>query len=508
MLEKAAVHGGTTAKSGGGYWIPNNKKMRDIGLTDSKPDAMKYMVRLSYPTLYDPEHPMLGLGTNEYGLIETFYDQGSVMADEFETKGYLKGKISADQLKPNDPKGYPDYHADLAEDKAPYGRPLSPAGEKGGGAGMVAQLKDQADKFKIPIELGNRVVRIFRNSKGEVVGVEATTTAGKSVSIRANKAVVFGSGGFTHNLSMRTNYLRGPVFGGCAVPTNTGDLVMAATEIGAALGNMNNAWWGQLPLEVALQNASVPNLVWLPYGDSMIQVNRYGNRVFTEKMVYNERTQVHFLWDPSTTEYSNKVLFMIYDRYVAQDPRSWGFRYPVPMPSQQAPYVISGASLDELATNIDARLAKYGKQLNGFRLADGFASGLRATVSRFNSFAQSGTDRDFGRGSTPIQVQWNGPPRQGNPSNPTMFPLAPDGPYYAIILGGGTLDTKGGPVINTKAQVINTQGNVIAGLYGAGNCIASPAGQAYWSGGGTLGPALTYGRLAGMNAATEPVKEL
>jgi succinate dehydrogenase/fumarate reductase flavoprotein subunit len=89
-----------------------------------------------------------------------------------------------------------------------------------------------------------------------------------------------------------------------------------------------------------------------------------------------------------------------------------------------------------------------------------------------------------------------------------MFPLAPDGPYYAIILGGGTLDTKGGPVINTKAQVINTQGNVIAGLYGAGNCIASPAGQAYWSGGGTLGPALTYGRIAGTNAAAEPVKEL
>lgn len=89
-----------------------------------------------------------------------------------------------------------------------------------------------------------------------------------------------------------------------------------------------------------------------------------------------------------------------------------------------------------------------------------------------------------------------------------MYPFSTSGPYHAILIGGGTLDTTGGPKINAKAQVIDTAGKAIPGLYGAGNCIASPAGQAYWSAGGTLGPALTFGYIAGLNAVQEPVKEL
>jgi succinate dehydrogenase/fumarate reductase flavoprotein subunit len=88
-----------------------------------------------------------------------------------------------------------------------------------------------------------------------------------------------------------------------------------------------------------------------------------------------------------------------------------------------------------------------------------------------------------------------------------MRPFAPQGPYYAILLSGGTLDTCGGPVIDDTGSVLRPAGERIGGLFGAGNCVASPTGQAYWSAGSTLGPALTFGYLAGTAAAAAPVRD-
>jgi hypothetical protein len=410
----------------------------------------------------------------------------------------------------------PDYHADLPEDKAPYGRGINPDPEKGGSGAVPVQMQAWTDAHDVPLLLEHRVTGVYQNSAGEVVGVIADNN-GATVNVRAKKAVVFGTGGFTQDPFKAANFLRGPVFGGCGVPTCTGDFIDIGIALGARLGNMNNAWWLQLPLELTLDVTSVSGAdVWIPYGDSMVIVNRFGDRVTSEKMVYNERGQTHHYWNPQYREYTNLVQFMIYDDAVAQDPTEFGFRFPVPMPGKEASYVIKGETWDELIANISDRLdsvrgkdgvaARVGENV---RLADNFAEKLAATIERFNGYAESGVDEEFARGSTPIQIAWGGgTQRFKTNANPTMAPFADKGPYYCIMLVGGTLDTKGGPVIDTGAHVLRVDGSPIPGLYGAGNCVASPAGQAYWSGGGTIGPALTFGYIAGQNAVKEPEKAL
>jgi succinate dehydrogenase/fumarate reductase flavoprotein subunit len=500
VLERAAVRGGTTAKSGGGFWIPNNSLMRAVGIEDPKEDAIRLMCRTAFPYLYDPSDATFGLPRDAYELIVAFYDNASVAVDHLTELGALQPELG----------DTPGYHADLAEDLVPVGRGLrnlgTPARKSDGTGGdlMTARMEARLVELGGVVLLDHRVMGVLRNDLGEVVGVEVHVGR-RTELVRAHRAVVFASGGFLHDPDLRREYLRGPVFGGCAADTNTGDFVRIGIALGAQLGNMNNAWWNQVVLEVALRTPSTIRDVWLPFGDSMIQVNRYGRRAVNEKMPYNERAQVHHEWNAAAREYSNLLMFMIYDDSVAQDPMEFGFRIPIPLPDESADYVIVGDTWEELAARIDERLAGLSSRTGGVRLDAGFAENLRATITRWNEMADEGVDHDFHRGESPIQVEWSQTTRGGG-KNPTMHAFRDEGPYYCVILGGGSLDTKGGPRINTSAQVLAVDGSPIPGLYGAGNCIASPAGQAYWSAGGTIGPAMTFGYIAGMNAAKEPDK--
>src|SRR5690606_20604152 len=95
-----------------------------------------------------------------------------------------------------------------------------------------------------PVLTEHQVTKIVVDETGRVVGVEVASPDGTRL-VRASKGVIFGSGGFTQNEEMRYNYLRAPVLGGCAVPSNQGDLVNMAIEVGSKLGNMNEAWLQQ-----------------------------------------------------------------------------------------------------------------------------------------------------------------------------------------------------------------------------------------------------------------------
>jgi succinate dehydrogenase/fumarate reductase flavoprotein subunit len=405
---------------------------------------------------------------------------------------------------------WPDYFDHAPENKAPRGRLLFPKGPPGFpflGSVMVSQLNVAREAKGVGVLLNHRVARLVVDHRGEVIGLEATTgESEQTVSVRARRAVVFGSGGFTHNPELRLHFQRGPVFGGCAARTNEGDFVHAANGIGAKLGNMTSAWRLQVVLDPSVPTSNIATNVWQTPGDSMILVNKYGHRVVNEKRSYNDRAEVHFNYDPSREEWPNLVLFMVYDQRSAE---VFAGNFPIPFPGSPPAYVLSGNSLDELADEIAARLAQLAPRTGGYQLDPRFAENLRESVIRFNGFAETGVDEDFQRGAHDYDRDWHtyqfsvaregtGWPANDKP-NPTLYPLSP--PYHAIILASGTLDTNGGPMIDGQARVLSTIGEPIPGLYGAGNCIASPAGRAYWGGGCTLGLALTFGYLAGRNAA-------
>jgi len=511
MAEKGTLYGGTTIRSGGGFWIPNNRFQRQAGIEDRKDDALRYMARYSFPQLYNPQDARLGLPENEYSLISTYYDTASVMLDFMVDNAVIKSVMEINWT------GRPqvDYMDHLPENKGVRGRlcySMGPDGKLAYGGELIKQLKGWADSHGVLLLLNHRVSRILRNGKGEVIGAEATTGDNKKVFFRARKAVIFGSGGFTHNKDLMLHFQRGPHFGGCAMPTNTGDFVLMASAIGAELGNMAGAFRAEIVLEQALADPGGSHDVFYIMGDSILEVNRYGVRYVDEKRNYNDRTMTHFIWDPLRAEWSNMLTFLIYDQRTAT---LWQGFPPLPPQGFAAPYVISGITLDELSQNIGARLSVLAPRIGGFNVDQAFSDNLKKTVARFNEFAASGVDADFHRGEFNYDREWTTfPPSvpgakwppEGS-KNYTMYPLSTSGPYYSIILAAGTLDTNGGPLINPRAQVLDTQRNPIPGLYGAGDCIASPTANAYWGGGSTIGPAMTFGYIAGLNAAQEAAKE-
>ena len=500
LLEKAPELGGTTRKAAFWYWVPNNKHMQAIGIEDRKEDCLRYMARLSRPEVYDPNHKTLGMSQWEYDSYAAIYDNASPATELLAEKGALEYR-HCDFVS--------DYWAEIPEDKAPKGRVLLPKDAlpsmSDGGEVAIRTMGGKARADGIDIRTGHRVQRTIVDDSGAVVGVEADSGKGKSVAIKARRAVIFATGGFTHDVSMRKNFLSVPVLGGCAARSNEGDFVNIGTAAGAELRNMNYSWMCPIVLEKALNDDPTLIGTFSPSGDSMIYVDKTGRRVTNEKLAYNESAQVFFNWDPAKSEYPNLVLVAIWDERSQKNSASHEYgRFIVPDGTDDA-HVIKGATLAELTKNVGARVKKYASRIGNMAISDDFEATLKATIDRFNGFAKAGKDLDFHRGERQVELLFNGPAAESPVApNPTMYPISGKGPYYAALLTGGNLDTKGGPVTNPDGQVLDHTGKPIAGLYGVGNCVASASARAYWAGGATLGPILAFAYLAANAANREP----
>ncbi|MDP6828394.1 MAG: FAD-dependent oxidoreductase [Kiritimatiellia bacterium] len=509
MIEKASFLGGTSLKSAGVLWVPNNFTLKERGIDDRKEDCIRYQARFSYPERYDPDDPRLGLSEHEYSLLEAFYDNASVAVDALRESGALN--VSEWRMFFLD-RPATDYLDHVPENKVPAGRALGPLnedGSMGGGETLMQQLGGAVAERGIKTLLEHRAARLVQDDADRVIGVQADAD-GATVNIRASKAVIFATGGYVHNAEKNNVYQPMRMYGSCAMPGAEGDFIDIATAAGARLGNIGGAWRTQILLEEALVSPQLATGVFFPSGDSAFQVNKYGVRVVNENRNYNDRTEAHGYYDPSHAEYPNQLLFMIYDERTA---RAFAGVYPVPADPADAKYVLIGQTLEELTAAIEKRLGEIEASTGGLKLNASFTANLQETITRFNGFAETGEDLDFRRGKHAYDSEWHQAfspmnPDSGWPANEhpsvTMHPLRDEGPYYALILAAGALDTCGGPIIDASARVLNSESQPITGLYGAGNCIASPSNEAYYGSGHTLGMSMTFGYIAANAANAEP----
>jgi succinate dehydrogenase/fumarate reductase flavoprotein subunit len=502
VVEASEKFGGATAVSGGMVWIPNSDQARERKIDDSRDDAITHLRYVAGPSVAQ-------------GNIEAFIDNAPRVLR------YLLAHtpVSLQLVE------YPDYHMDApgarAEGRVFDNNPFATAqlgelsrqlrrsptyppitakewlvdgkwdeseiarrGQDGVvtfGCALAGALLLGCTQRGIPLRNSTRVERRSVRDDGAAVLTASTPTG--DISVVAKQAAILATGGYEWNDAFKEVFLQGrPITGPASPPTSNGDGLRLAMAAGAGLANMGEAWWFPT-VHLADEEFEGHPLYRMLFAERTLPhsviVNSRGKRFVNESMNYNDMTRAMHEMDPSDNTYRNIPAFFVFDG-------DYRKRYPVfgTMPDQPDSTLLKGIfraeSVQELAraVNIDAQ-------------------GLVDQLEEFNRLAAKGLDPVFHRGESSFD-RFEGD--AAHSIHPNLAPVKTP-PFFAVEVHPGALGTKGGPVTDQWGRVLDAHGDIIPNLFAVGNVAASVGGVGYTGAGATLGPALTFGTLAGSVAA-------
>jgi hypothetical protein len=352
------------------------------------------------------------------------------------------------------------------------------------GNALIASLAVNAFQRGVPLWLASPIVELVR--EGDNVTGAIVEREGRRLQIKTRRGVVLACGGFPSNDELRRRVYRHVADGRAHIsmpPTgNAGDGLRLAQSAGGAFHDQVHqpAAWAPASLVPQRDGSVVPFPHFFDRGKpGYICVNRRGRRFVNEAMSYH--VFVPAMIEASQDDQDAEAWIICDHRAI----RRFGLGALGPAPMRVKPFMRSG-------------YIKRSNTIAGLAAACGIdAAGLERTIRGFNGPARLGEDPEFRRGSDAYQ-RFNGAP--GHKPNPCVAPLDRP-PFYAVRMIPSELGTFAGIHTNAHAQVIDGDGQPIGGLYAVGNDAASVFEGTYPAAGATLGPAMTFGYIAGRHLA-------
>lgn len=514
IVEKAELFGGSTALSGGVVWIPNAGPILRAGVDDSIEKGRVYLDACAGPyapgTTRERREAYLGKGPEMISFLEAegmefAYLDGFSDYHEGEYPGSLArgrslgGKLFAlNRLGDWLPKlrrasGIQEIPATVPEVglivlsgrtwksrltfvkvgwrmiQRKLGRLLVAAG-----ASLQGRLLLLAKKAGLEIWLGAPLTDFIRDD-GRVTGVVVRQN-GRDRRVRARHGVLLDAGGFARNPDMRATMSRVPHSQwSVANEGDTGEVLKMATDLGADTAMTQEAWW--IPASF-LPDGSIqwhnPIDMGKPHA---IVVDQGGSRYVNESTSYVTVGLAMFERD--------KTVPAVPSWFVVESRHRDRYRMGV-APAGKTPedwitsgYMKRADTIEDLARQCDIPPEQ-----------------LRATVDRFNGFAETGHDADFGKGESAYNRVWGDPTSKPNPS----LGKIEIGPFYAVKVFPADVGTSGGLVADEYARVLDKDGQPIPGLYAAGNITASVMGPSYPGAGASIGASMVFSYIAADHA--------